>query len=96
MTDSPTPETPRLSPLDVTEAFIAQEVGWHAPAMRDQAQALLDAYADAGFVVVRVVGDHPLTHGDELAVAGTLRDMGILTRANRYVGGELVFRQVKP
>lgn len=43
--------TPRLSPLDVVEAFIANEVGWHTNGMRVQAQELLDTLAAHGYLV---------------------------------------------
>ncbi len=49
--------------LDVIEAFISAEVGFHTPGMREQAADLLTDLADAGLVVVEAPG---LTHGDRL------------------------------
>lgn len=40
------------TPLDIVEAFIAREVGWHADAMREQARNLLDELTAHGYRIV--------------------------------------------
>jgi hypothetical protein len=51
------------TPEDVIEAFIAEEVGWHTPLMREQARDLLAALSAAGWQIVRGEG---IATGDEL------------------------------
>jgi hypothetical protein len=41
------------TPENVIEAFIAEEVGWHTPLMREQARDLLAALSSAGWQIVR-------------------------------------------
>ena len=59
--------TTRPTPEQAVEKFIAAEVGYHTPAMADQATALLDDLRSYGFVIV---------HPDDVATVATRPDDG--------------------